>query len=431
MKNFLSAALSSWLLSLPFSAFAVDISGQSRTYLQSRQDVDGTRYMPLYEYLNFSAGSSPSEDVSFHFGGWYRHDFQNELFGTASTGDLQYAYLSLRRGTGNSALSLGRVLVNEGVISSQMDGLYARTDLKGGFRLAAYGGSPVETDGDTRSGDSVYGGRISHGIVGIYAIGVSYLQEKNDSKDFRKEEGVDLWLRPFGKLEVMGKSSYNAISKNWMQHQYTVLFGPFGNLRLSADASKVYYKEYFSATTLSAFTFPNIDPNETVTTLGGSADYAITPSLSAGIDFKNFDYTVANNAAKYYGVRIAYTTAGGGAGLSAHRMDGPTARLQYDDQRAYVTKKLSKFDLTLDVVHLAFKEPISGVSDAYTGTAAAGYSFSQNTRLVADVEYAKTPDYNKDVRSMLTFVYSFDAKLGGSGKPAKPAGTSKPPQKKP
>lgn len=414
------------LLSLPFTASALDLTGQSRTYLQSRQDVDGTRYMPLYEYLNFSAGNAPREAVSFHFGGWYRYDLRNDSYGTASTGDLQYAYLTVRKSTANAALSLGRVLVNEGVISSQLDGLYARTDLRGGFRLAAYGGSPVETDGDTRSGDSIYGGRVSHGIPDIYTVGVSYMQEKNDRRDFRKESGVDLWLRPFSKLEVMGSSSYNDISNAWMLHQYTLLFGPFGNLRLSADASKVYYKEYFSATTSSAFTFPSIDPNETVTTLGGSADYALTTSLSAGIDLKNFDYAVADNKAKYYGARIAYASAGLGAGLAAHRMDGPTERLQYDDQRIYVTKKLSKLDLTLDAVRIAFQQPINGVSDAYTGSAAAGYALSQKARLVADVQYAKTPDYDKDVRGMLTFIYNFDAKLGQTGKPA---GTSKPGRK--
>ena len=428
MKHILSAALLCVLLSLPSGAGAVDISGQSRTYLQSRQDVEGTRYLPLYEYLNFSAGNAPSEAVSFHFGGWYRYDLRNEAFGKKSTGDLQYAYLTVKRDTANSALSLGRILVNEGVISSQLDGLYARTDLRGGFRLAAYGGSPVETDGDTRSGDSVYGGRLSHGIMGIYTIGVSYLQEKNDRKDFRKESGVDLWLKPFNKLEVMGKSSYNDISSAWMLHQYTLLFGPFGDLRLSADASKVYYKEYFAATTTSAFTFPSIDPNETVTTLGGSADYALTASLSAGIDFKNFDYTVANNTAKYYGARIAYASAGLGAGLAAHRMDGPTERLQYDDLRVYMTKKLSRLDLTLDAVHVAFQQPISGESDAYTGSAAAGWSFSQSTRLVADVQYAKTPDYDKDVRGMLTLIYNFDVRSGGA---AKPAGAARPGQKKP
>jgi hypothetical protein len=164
MRSLRIAASLSLLFSLPFTASAVDLSGQSRTYLQSGQSADGTRYLPLYEYLNFKAGNAGSDAVSFHFGGWYRYDLQNEEFGTRATGDLQYAYVTLKKNTGNSALSFGRLWVNEGVASAQIDGAYARTDLKGGFNIAAFGGNPVETAGDTRSGDSVYGGRVSQGM---------------------------------------------------------------------------------------------------------------------------------------------------------------------------------------------------------------------------------------------------------------------------
>jgi hypothetical protein len=332
----------------------------------------------------------------------------------------------LRKRTANATLNIGRVVVHEGAASSQLDGASARVDLLGGFTVGAFGGVPLETDLDTRSGDSVYGGRLAHSVPGIYTIGVSYLQETNDGKDFREEGGIDLWLGPVGKLGIMGQSSYNSISKAWMQHQYAVLLGPFGNLRLGADASKTYYREFFTATTMNAFSFPNIDLNEIVTVVGGSADYAFASSLSAGIDVKNFDYDVAKNSANYYGVRFTYASPGGGAGLAVHRMDGPTARLQYDEQRVSITKTLSMFDLSLDIGHISFAQPINGVSDSSTGTAAAGCRFSQNARVVAAVDYAKTPDYDRDIRSMLTFVYSFDAKTGGTGAKKRPAGASKP-----
>ena len=425
--NLWSVALSLFfLLSVSFTASAFDLSGQSRTYLQSRQDVDGTRYMPLYEYLSFRTDSASANTVSFSFGGWYRYDLRDEAFGKKSAGDLQYAYVTIRKEKGNTMLNLGRLVVNEGVASEQIDGGYARTDLKGGLTIAAYGGSPVETAGDTRSGDSVYGGRVSQGVTGLYTLGVSYLQEKNDGKDVRKEEGIDLWLKPFGKMDILGRSTYNALSKAWMQHQYNVLFGPFGNLRLSAEASRVYYKEYFTVSTLSAFDFPNIDPNETVTTLGGSADYAFTTSVSAGVDFKNYDYAVAGTTAKYYGARLAYASGGGGAGLAVHRMDGPTDRLQYDEQRLYGVKKISKIDLTLDLMHVGYQQAINGVNNAYTTSGAVGYALSSKARIVADIEYGKNPDFDRDVRSMLTFVYTFDAKLGGTDAKTRTAGAGKP-----
>ncbi len=402
---------------------AMDLSGQSRSYVSYRQEFEGTRVLPLYEYLDLQTTNIGDESVAFQFGGWYRYDFKAEQFGTKSTGDLQYAYLDLRRKQANTFLRIGRVIVNEGVANEQVDGAYARTDLRGGFTVAAFGGIPVETSVDTRTGDSVYGGRISQGYPGIYTIGLSYLHEKNDSKDFRKEEGIDVWLQPFRKMTVQGLSSYNALSDAWMQHRYFVLFGPFGDLRLTGEASKVYYKEYFAATNLSAFTSTgfassSIDPNETVTALGGSADYSITSSVTIGADFKNYDYDLANNSAKYYGGRLAYAAKGFGFGLAAHRMDGPTADKQYDDQRIYLTKQFSMMDVTLDLLHVNYKQPINDVDNAYTGTAAAGFTLSPKARLVADVEYSKNPYFDKDVRGMLRFVYNFDATIPSKAKKA-------------
>jgi hypothetical protein len=409
------------LLSLPTFAHALDLAGQSRTYLSARQSFDGTRYLPLYEYLDLDAQKIGDENVAFQFGGWYRYDTNgNEEYGTRSTGDLQYAYLDIRRSQSNSSLRLGRVLVNEGVAAEQLDGGYARTDLVGGFTVAAYGGLPVETSGDTRSGDSVYGGRIAQGVSGVYTLGVSYLREKNDSKDFRKEEGVDLWLQPFSKMTVQGMSSYNALTKGWMQHQYYVLFGPFADLRLNVEASKVYYKDYFTATTLaSAFSFSVLDPNETVTTVGGGADYSITSSFSVGADYKKYDYALANDSAKYYGGRLVYSGQGTAAGIAVHRMDGYTDQLKYDEQRAYIKQKIAMMDITLDGLHVGYKEPINGEKDAWTGTAAAGFSFTPKARLVADVEYAKNPYYTRNVSGMLTLVYSFDVKSETKRTPAR------------
>jgi hypothetical protein len=322
-------------------------------------------------------------------------------------------------------------LVNEGIASAQIDGAYARTDIKGGLTVAAFGGSPVETANDTRSGDSVYGGRIAQGVAGIYTLGLSYLQEKNDGKDFRKEEGVDIWLRPVSKLEIMGISSYNAESKNWMQHQYHAMLGPFAWLRLNLDTSKTWYKEYFAAVNstqsmlMSAFSFTNIDPNEVVTMTGGNAVIAVGSSFTIIADYKNFDYQVLNGSATYAGGSVAYTGQGMGAGAALHRMNGPSVDLRYDEQRAYVFRKISKADVTLDVLHVAYDQAINGVADAWTTSAALGYSFTPMVRIVADAEYSKNPDYDRDVRGMLTFVYAFDAKLGGAGTKTRSASAGK------
>ncbi len=420
MKNPVPLLFTLLLLALfPAAASAYDVSGQSRTYLWSLQPADNVNLLPLYEYLNASADG---ESVSFRAGGWYRWDLRDESFeGTKRTGDLQYAYLNVR-GPKNSAASLGRVLVNEGVAAERIDGGYAKTDLWGGFRIAAFGGAPVETDRDSRSGDSVYGGRISQSVAGISTVGVSYLKEKNDSQDYREETGVDLSIRPFSKLEVLGKSSYNDLMRGWMQHAYYAVLGPFGPVRVTGEASRVYYGRYFLSTTMTAFAFPHINPYETITTTGVSADVAATDKFTVTGDYKKYDYDILNDSAAYYGGKLAYRGESFGAGAAYHRMDGPTDALRYDEARAYVTKKIAKVDLTVDGMAVTYDKPINGIKTATALSGALGYSFTPRAWLGADVEYQKNPDYNKDVRSMLTFNYQFDASFTSASKAKAPGG---------
>ena len=101
--NLTRVSVSLVLLALTVStASAIDLSGQSRTYFQSRQSEDTTKFQPLYEYFDIRADDIGTPAVSFHAGGWYGYDFGNGNYDDRkrSTGDLQYAYLSLARSTG-------------------------------------------------------------------------------------------------------------------------------------------------------------------------------------------------------------------------------------------------------------------------------------------------------------------------------------------
>lgn len=425
IRSFIPLLVLFAFLSTSSIASALDVTGQSRTYLLSQESADSKQLMPLYEYLNFrvnnAADNLAQDSVSFNMGGWYRQDLKNESFNGRSNDDLQYAYLSIKRWHGNSTLDLGRVRVNEGVASITVDGVHARTDMLGGITIAAYGGSPVETDFDTRRGDSVVGGRISEWIPGYLVIGVSYLDEKNNRSSFRRDGAVDIWFRPISMLEVQGMSSYNDMGHDWMQHNYYVTVGPFADVRLNGEFTKVIYKEFFTAMTTSAFTFPAIDANETMTATGGSIDYAVTSKLTAIADYKNFHYTIAGEA-NYYGGKIVFTGESFGMGVSGHRMDGSTDRLKYDEMGIYVSQKIARADISLQYTHLIYQQEINGIKDADSASAALGYAITPKARVVADVQYNKTPDMKDDVRSMAKFVYAFDAHYDSAVKSTSPAG---------
>ncbi len=402
-----------FLLLLPAVSSAVSISGDSSTYFQSREDIDSNKIWGAYEYLNFSI-QDPDKDLSFQFGGWLRYDLKGEEANGKSNSDLQYGYLSYKSKSNNAVVNLGRVMVFEGVAAERVDGIYARTDVWKGFGVSAFGGIPVETEINLPGNNVIYGGRLSHQIPGLYTIGISALKEEKNGEDFRKEEGVDLWIRPINKVELMGNSRYNAITHDWANHNYLLVLGPFARIRLNTEASWINYKDFFTGATSSAFSFqPTIlDQNEKVTILGEQIAFGVTDNLNISVDYKGYSYSIAGDA-KYYGGNIRYDKPKAwGVGGSVHKMDGDDDRLRYNEYRAYIFGKFGKAGVTLDALDVEYKEAINGVKDAYSVTLAADYELAERLKIGADVEYSKNPDFDKDIRTFFKLIYSFDVAYG-------------------
>jgi hypothetical protein len=402
-------------LFLPSPVFALDLSGQSQTYIQSRQLEDATRSTPFHEFLFFRADDIGSQNLSFRVGGWYGYDFGNTGASNVQTGDLQYAELNFMSGTGNSYVSLGRLMVNQGLASSQLDGAALGTDLKWGFAISFFGGIPVETALDTRKGDSVYGGRISQGREGVYRIGVSYLLERNNNLDVRDERGLDLWVRPATKVELLGTSLYNSLKNGVARHDYYLMLGPFSFLTLRTQFTEINYEDFFTPNTLQVFQFEPGGPlneSEKLRIIGEEASFAFG-SVNLSGDFKEYNYRQAGDA-NYYGVRLAYSgPEGNAAGLSVHHMNGQTVSLRYIEYRVYGQRKFGSWaDLTVDLMNTAYSQEINGIKNALSASLAYGYALSTRSRLAADIGYSRSPYFNKDVRGLVKLVYSFDRASG-------------------
>jgi len=385
--------------------------------VQSREEADGTKVLSGYEYLDFAAQNIGNETISFHAGGWLRYYLNSvpeDEFGPRGNSDLQYGYLSFKSKTDNTIVNLGRVMVFEGVAAERVDGIYARTDIKGGFGVSAFGGSPVETNINLPGNDVIYGGRLSHQIPDLYRIGISALQEDKNNSDWRKEAGIDLWIHPMNKVDISGRSSYNDITKGWMENTYILMLGPFSKLRLDTSASWINYDDYFFRSTSSAFTVASgiITPHEKVRILGETASYPITDTVLITADYKNYDYEIAGSA-NYYGGTVKYSVAeSGGAGIGYHRMDGSTDLLRYNEYRGYGYKKFGKLDVTADVIDIAYDQTINGAHQSFSAVLAGQYELSQAWTLGADVEYSHNPDFDKDVRAFFKLLYHFGPKGG-------------------
>ncbi len=401
-------------LFIPAISQSATVTGDSSTYVQSREAEDSSKILGVYEYLDFAVQNIGNETISFHTGGWLRYDLKEEEFGDKSANDLQYSYLSFKSKTDNTVVNLGRVMVFEGVAAERVDGLYARTDLMAGFGISGFGGSPVETGSDMPGNNVIYGGRLSHQFGDVYKIGISALKEEKDSQDYRREEGLDIWVHPINKVDLTGRSSYNDVTKGWMEQSYALMLGPFEKLRLNATASWINYDDYFFRTTMSAFTLQSglIQPNEKVRTLGGEASYPITDQVLITADYKNFSYDIAGKA-DYFGGKVKYSLSGsGGAGIGYHAMMGETDKLKYNEYRVYAYKKFGHLDVSADVIDVAYVNAINGVKDSYSASLAAQYDLAEAWKLGADVEYSHNPDFDRDIRVFFKVLYHFGAKGG-------------------
>lgn len=412
----IGAVLAALTAFLPLAASAADISGESRTYLMYRESASGDNLLPLYEYLNLSVQDVGAETISFHVGGWLRYDLQDDTYGKDRDSDLQYAYLSYRRKEANAVVNLGRIMVFEGVAAERLDGVYAGADLKSGFGVSAFGGTPVMTsEGDDSGTNSIYGARVSHQKDNLYTVGLSYLKQEKNSYYFREEQGLDLWVRPVDKAELMGRSAYNDRMSGWMQHTYNLLLGPFEKLKVNAEFSRINYEYYFDGSTNNAFTFTPggpVDPKEKLDLRGGTLFYPVTDKMTASVDYKQYDYAVAGSASSL-GAGVRYSLTGSMAvGGSLRRMDGESDRLSYYEYRVYGFKKYGRMDVTVDLLDVAYDADINGESSALSASLGAGYDLNEKLRLAADVQYAKNPDFDKDVRAFLKLLYRFEFSAG-------------------
>jgi hypothetical protein len=104
-----------------------------------------------------------------------------------------------------------------------------------------------------------------------------------------------------------------------------------------------------------------------------------------------------------------------GAGISFHRMSGEADNLKYYEYRAYVYKKIAKADITADIIALSYDAEIIGMNNSYAAVLAGGYSVMERARLVADIEYAHNPYFDREVKGLVKFVYNFGGSHGAKG----------------
>lgn len=382
----------------------------SRTYMQLHEDTKGSRYAPLYNYIELELTNMKRGQFNFYSAGWVKYDMKTSTDRYRERDELTYAYLNYspfedRRLTVN----VGRQIVFEGLASEQIDGIFTRWEFTPQTGMSLFYGIPVETESDGRKADLIYGSRIFKRVQDRAEVGLSFLKETNAGKRYREEAGMDLWLLLTDKVEFQGYSSFNNLTHGWMEQIYNIRFSPGRELSMTGLFSHTDYNNTFSKTTLSAFSPEYAGINEKLTKTGISAEYKPGKALTSVFDITRYEYKNSGSAI-YYGAKLVKRLFDASVGASLHRMEGKTIKLRYTEARLYAAMRVKRFDLSVDTINLHYDSPYNNLRNAYNISGTIAYALNYSLSMSLTFDHGKDPDFSSNTKALLAIIYNRNSK---------------------
>ena len=443
------------------TGWAQEISVQGITIAQMwKQETPGfdkATYTPATQYLGIDATKLGTDKLSLHLFGWGRSDLGDAsvLDGSKSGGYLTYGYLQYQFDKANAELKAGRFAVNQGTGFEQVDGVSARTDLRGGFTVSGFYGLPVlyrtvtplaQADYKFQR-DVIYGSRLGWRSTKGLELGVSYLQDgAKAAKDLaipsatdysRKQVGVDLAVTPTTVFDFRGRTTFDVAShrapaagtaepSKVAEHDYTASVKLGGAVAVSGSYVERNFFAYFAGTNLPSLF--RQDERDLFKATGGKITWAAASSVQVVADYRRThreSYGDANRAGA--DVRMDFLEKAVLAGVGAHwvsvgdvkRVDPltPYRSLSHKEARAWVLVNKGKLSASLDgiVQYYDSSNPyVAGLRTVYEAVGSLGYQATSSLKVSGDLSYGSNPVSKHETRGLLKAEYRFGmGKKGG------------------
>ncbi len=408
----------------PAPSPAADVALSSKTYLlYSRGDVAGGAkqdFAPLYEYLSGDARGLGGRPVSFHFYGWGRQDLADDSGTGPRSGDIGSAFLLYAHPEGNAEARLGRFFVAEGTAAEILDGAFVKVRSPIGLGISLFGGLPVEQAiGGTKTGDSLYGGRLFFTAAGFAEVGATYVMEKGAfGGDDRESVGGDLWVRPGVPIELFGRAAYNLSTKALATERYVARVASIPRLELSVGYEAYHYKDLFQTAENPAFMGASSPGDDKVRTTFASVAFEVTKELSLEGAVKAIRHALADPGDARrgeIGVRYSYNERKDAAGLSAAVVTADADENEYTEYRAFASYSPAAWRFALDgLTHRYKADPLGGANKTeYQVVASAGWQALSNLKVTGDLTYTQSPQFKEDTRGLVKASLDLGAAAGG------------------
>jgi len=461
MKHRIHLALLATLVTVP--GWAQDLSVSTTTIAQRwTQDTNGfdkATYTPVTEFVGVDAnGLAGNDALSVHVYGWGLRDLSDASSVAGRTnGDLTYAYMQYHFDQANAEIKGGRFTVNDGVRNEQVDGVEGRTDLRYGFSVSAFGGTPVlfknlsnnpQADNSFQH-DMIAGGRLGWHTAKLGEIGVSYLMDGSQAAyqygpampvDYtRREVGTDLRLTPCSFITVTGRTVFDVAAhpqpaagtdpSRIAEHDYKATAKLTETISLTGSFTERNYYAYYAGTTLPSLFNQNEQGMFKAT--GGSLVWGPAAKWQVVADVRRTERGIEGNSTRA-GADLRYTDAEKHflAGGGYHRVNAfeaaslgfltPAYGLSHDEMRAWVMTQHGACSASLDAIRMFYadsgKNPnLNGQATETAVVGSLGYQAKSNLKLSGDLTVEDTPLYRKQTTGLVRVEYQF-ALAGKGGK---------------
>ena len=461
MKRHTYVALLATLMSASAWGQEVSLYGttMAQMWKQEPRGFDKATFTPATQYLGIDATSLGSDKLSLHLFGWGRTDLSDasQFDGSKSGGYLNYGYLQYRFGQANAEIKAGRITVNQSTGFEQIDGVSARTDLRGGFTIAAFGGKPVlyrtvdpvtQKDYDFQS-DIIFGTRLGWRSGRMTEIGVSYLQDGSKAaKDLtypsatdytRKQLGADITITPTSAFDFRGRTvldlaSHPAVApgaatpSKIAEHDYTATVKLGSQFAVSGNFAERNFFAYFAGTNLPSLF--RQDEKDQFKGWGGKAVWTSPTAFQMTVDYRHMSRESFGDSNRFGGdLRWELNEKSWLIGVGGHRVKAietkfvdpaaPYKSLSYKEGRLWTMVTRGKLTASLDGILQHFDSTTNpylsaGVKKVYEAIGSLGYQATSNVKVSGDLSYGTTALSVHETRGLLKAEYRFGtAKKGG------------------
>jgi hypothetical protein len=319
------------------------------------------------------------------------------------TGDVMVLTVRIREPHGYAEARVGRFVLATGAVRPvQIDGAHVIARAPWGSTVETFGGLPVVPRFGARSYDWLVGARVAQRVTEAAALGVSYVQRREDGEISNEEIGVDLAVAPVRWLDVAAFGAYDLTSPGLAEGRASAAVRS-GDWRLELFGSQLSPGRLLPATSL--FAVLGDMPSRTV---GATVRWRAAPRLDLLASGAGQDVAGGGGGNGWLRTTLRLDDRGDGSlGLELRRVDVPGA--QWTGVRAIAAMPLGKgfrYSSEIEIVVPDFPDG-RGVAWPW-GLTALSWRSRAGWDLAGALEASATPGQRYEADALVRLSYALE-----------------------